>query len=96
MGLLGDEYKKPRICLQGQNHERFQVETSTTNAYAHHLRLFLVVQANPKHVLASFDVNNAFLNVELSEDVVILTKPTPELMHFGLVKPGTLFQCTNA
>ena len=34
---------------------------------------FLEVRASPKHVLASFDVSNAFLNAELSEDVLILT-----------------------
>ena len=31
-GLLGDEYEKARICLQGQNHEGFQVQNSTTLA----------------------------------------------------------------
>ena len=83
-GLVGDEYEKAKICLQGQNHEGFQVQNSTTNADAHFLRLFLAVQANPKHVLASFDVSNAFLNAELSDDVIILTQP-PELVQFGLV-----------
>ena len=92
---IGDEYEKARICLQGQNHEGFQVQNSTTNADAHLLRLFLAVQANPKHVLASFDVSNASPNAELSEDV-ILTQPAPELIQFGLVKPGTLYQCTKA
>ena len=67
-----------------------------TNADAHLLILFLAVQANPKHVLVSFDVSNAFLNAELSEDVIILTQPAPELIQFGLVKPGTLYQCTKA
>ena len=95
-GLIGDEYEKARICLQGQNHENFQVQNSTTNADAHLLRLFLAVQANPKHVLASFDVSNAFLNAERSEDVVILTQPAPELVQLRLVKPGTLYQCTKA
>ena len=85
-GLVGDEYEKARICLQGQNHEGFQVLNSTTNADAHLLR----------HVLASFDVSNAFLNAELSEGVIILTQPAPELIQFGLVKPGTLYQCTKA
>ena len=66
------------MCLQGQNHEGFQVQNSTTNADAHLLRLLLAVQANPKDVLASFDVSNAFLNAYLSEDVVILTQPAPE------------------
>ena len=51
-GLLGHEYEKARICLQGQNHEGFQVQNSTINADAHLRRLFLAVQANPKHVLA--------------------------------------------
>ena len=73
-GLVGDEYEKARICLQGQNHEGFQVQNSTTNADAHLPRLFLAVQANPKHVLASFDVSNAFLNAEPSEDVITLTQ----------------------
>ena len=41
-------------------------------------------------------VLNAFLNAELSEDVIILTQPAPELIQFGLVKPGTLYQCTKA
>ena len=58
------------------------------------------MQENSKHVLASFDVSNAFLNAELSEDVVILTliltQPAPELAQFGLVKPGALFQCAKA
>ena len=53
-GLLGDEHEKARICLQDQNHEGFQVQSSTTNADARLLRLFLAVQANPKHVLANF------------------------------------------
>ena len=66
-GLLGDEYEKARICLQGQSHEGFQVQNSTTNADAHLLKLFLAAKANPKHCLASFDVSNAFLNAELSE-----------------------------
>ena len=95
-GLVGDEYEKARTCLQGQNHEGFQVQSSTwttTNADAHLLRLFLGVQANPKHVLASFDVSNAFLNAELFEDVIILTQPAPELIQFGLVKPGSLDHC---
>ena len=94
-GLVGDEYEKATICLQGQNHEGFQVQNSTTNADAHLLRLFLAVQANPKHFLASFDVSIAFLNAELAEDVIILTQPAPELIQFGLVKPGTLYQCTK-
>ena len=37
---------------------------------------------------------NACLDAELSEDVVILTPPAPELVQF--VKPGTLYQCTKA
>ena len=32
----------------------------------------------------------------LTEDVIILTQPAPELIRFGLVKPGTLYQCTKA
>ena len=32
----------------------------------------------------------AFLGAGLSEDVIILTQPAPELIQFGLVKPGTL------
>ena len=75
------------MCFQGQNHEGFQAQNSTTNADAHLLRLFLAAQANPTHVLASFDVSNSFLNAELSEDVIILTQPPPELIQFGLVKP---------
>ena len=85
-----------RICLQGQNHEGFQVHNSTNNADAHLLRLFLPVYAGSKNVLASLDVSNAFLNAELSEEVRILTQPAPELVQFGLVKPGTLYQCTKA
>ena len=72
-GLVGDEYEKAKKGLQGQNHEGFQVQNSTTNA------------DTPPHVLASFDVSNAFLNAELSEDVLTL-----------IVKPGTLHQCTKA
>ena len=83
-GLLGYEYEKAHVCLQGQNHEGFQVQSSTTNADAHLLRLFLAVQANPKHVLVSFDVSTAFLNADRSEDVVILTQPAPELVQFVL------------
>ena len=45
-GFVGGEYEKARICLQGQNHEGFQVQNSTTSADAQ----------LPKHVLASFDV----------------------------------------
>ena len=95
LGLQGDEYEKARICLQGQNHEGFQIHNSTNNADAHLLRLFLSVYASSENVLASF-VSNAFLNAELSEDVTILTQPAPELVQFGLVKPGTLYQCTKA
>ena len=95
-GLVGDEYEKTRICLQGQNHEGFQVQNSSTNADAHLLRLFSTVQANPKNVFASFDVSNAFLNAELFEDVITLTQPAPELIQFGLVKRGSLYQCTKA
>ena len=95
LGFQGDEYEKARICLQGQNHESFQIHNSTNNADAHLLRLFLSVYASSKNVLASFDVSNAFLNAEWS-DVTILTQPAPELAQFGLVKPGTLSQCTKA
>ena len=35
LGLQGDEYEKARICLQGQNHEGFQIHNSTNNADAH-------------------------------------------------------------
>ena len=96
LGLQGDEYEKARICLQGQHHEGFQIHNSTNNADAHLLRLFLSVYASSKNVLASFDVSNAFLNAELLEEVTILTQPAPELIQFGLVKPGTLYQCTKA
>ena len=89
LGLQGDEYEKARICLQGQTHEGFQIHNSTNNADAQLLRLFLSVYASSKNVLASFDVSNAFLNAELSEEVTILTQPAPELVQFGLVKPGT-------
>ena len=41
-------------------------------------------------------MSNAFLNTELSEEVIILTQPAPELIQFGLVKPGTLYQCMKA
>ena len=34
-GLAGDVCEKARICLQGQNHEGFQVQNSNTNADAH-------------------------------------------------------------
>ena len=88
LGLQGDEYEKARICLQGQNHDGFQIHNSTNNADAHLRRLFLSVYASSKNVLASFD--------EPSEEVTILTQPAPELVQFGLVKPGTLYQCTKA
>ena len=61
-GLVGDAYEKARVCLQEQNHEGFQALNSTTNADAHLLRLFLVVQANLKHVLVSLD-SDAFLGL---------------------------------
>ena len=70
LGLQGDEYEKARICLQGQNHEGFQIHNSTNNADAHLVRLFLSVYASSKNVLASFDVRNAFLNAEFGQDVV--------------------------
>ena len=84
------------MCLYGQKHEGFQAQNSTANADAHLLRLSLAVHANPDHVLASFDVSNAFLNAALSEDVMILTQPVPELIQLGLAKPGTLYRCTKA
>ena len=40
-GVTGERYEKARICLQGQNHEGFQVQNSTTNADAHLLRPLL-------------------------------------------------------
>ena len=74
-GLMGDEYEKARICLQGQNHEGFQVQNSTTNADAHLLRLFLAVQANPKHVLAIEDVVILAYNLDLSSLVLFTNAP---------------------
>ena len=62
-GLIGDEYENARICLQGQNHEGFQVQNSTANADAHLLRLFLAAQVNPKHVLASFEMSAMHLSM---------------------------------
>ena len=46
-------------------------------------QIVATLQANPKHVLASFDVSNAFLNAELSEDVIILTQPPGEPESFS-------------
>ena len=43
-------------------------------------------------IMKAFKSSNAFLNAE----VVILTQPAPELIQFGLVKSGTLNQCTKA
>ena len=96
LGLQGEEYEKARICLQAQNHKGFQIHNSTNNADAHLLRLFLSVYASSKSVLTSFNVSNAFLSAELSDDVTILTQPAPELVQFGLVKARTLYQCTKA
>ena len=96
-GVTGEKYEKTRSCLlEGQNHEGFQAQSSTTNADAQLLRLLLAAQANPYHVFASFDVSNAFFNTKLSEDVVILKQPAPEVTQLGLIKPGTLYQCTKA
>ena len=39
-GLVGEEYEKARICLQGQNHEGFQFQNYTITADARLLRLF--------------------------------------------------------
>ena len=33
-GLTGEKHEKARICLQGQNHEGFQMQNSATNADA--------------------------------------------------------------
>ena len=79
--LVGDESEKARICLQGQNHEGFQVQNSTTNADAHLLRLFLAVRANPKLS------NRSCFHLDAT---------STRLVQFGLVKPGTLYQCTKA
>ena len=76
---------------QRRNHEGFQTQSSTINADAHLLRLFLAAHADPENVLASFDVSNAFLNAEMSDNVMILTQPAPELIQVGLVKPSTLY-----
>ena len=38
------------------------------------------------------DVSNAFLNAELSEDVVVLSQPAPELIQCGHIKPGTPYE----
>ena len=89
LGLQGDEYEKARICLQGQNHEGFQIHNSTNNADAHLLRLFLSVYASSKNVLASFDVSNA----ELSEEVTISVNRLPNLYNLVL---SSLELCSNA
>ena len=78
-----------------RKHE-FVYKDRIINADAHLLHLFLSVYVSSKNVLASFDVSNAFLNAELSEEVTILTQPAPELVQFGLVKPETLYQSTKA
>ena len=99
LGLQGDEYEKARMCLQGQNHEGFQIHNSMNNADAHLLCLFLCVYASSKNVLASFDVSNAFLYAELSEEVTILTQPAPgtctiwsrQAWHFISMHQGLLW-----
>ena len=49
-----------------------------------------------KLIKSANNLSSAFLNAELSEEVTILTQPAPELVQFGLVKPGTLYQCNKA
>ena len=55
----------------------------------------LVDVADDLESLADHD-HQADLLLELSEDVIILTQPAPELVQIGLVKPGTLYKCTKA
>ncbi len=69
---------------------------STTNADAHLLRLFLSQEGGAGKTLASTDVSNAFLNAEISEDVLTLLKPPTELVKMGIVKPDTAWKCKKA
>ena len=93
-GTTRDEYESPH--LRGKDRTMKVAQNSIMNAVADLLRLVLAVHAHPNNVLASFDVSHVFLNAELSEHVVILTQPAPELIKFGLVKAGALYQCTKA
>ena len=54
-------------------------------------------ESTADNILASFAVSNAFLNAELSKQQQHLQiQSAPKLIQFGLMKPGTLYQCVKA
>ncbi len=88
--------KKARLCIMGNMHPGFSCDTSTTNADAHLVRLFLALMADKDDVLCSTDVSNAFLNAQMEEGVTILVRPPQELFKLGLIPPGTIWECKKA
>ncbi len=84
--------EKARVCVCGNFHPGIFENVSTTNADAHLLRLFLSQEAGINKTSASTDVSNAFLNAEISDDVLILLKPPAELVKMGIVKPDTVLE----
>ncbi len=53
-------------------------------------------EAGENKTFASTDVSNAFLNAEISDDVLILLKSPAELVKMGIVKPETVWKCKRA
>ena len=88
--------KKHVYVYKGRTMKVFRFTTALTMLMHTFFAFSCLSMRASKNVLASFDVSNAFLNAELSDEVTILTQPAPELVQFGLVKPGTLYQCTKA
>ncbi len=70
-GVATPRKDKARICVCCNFHPGVFENVSTTNADANLLRLFLSQEAGEGKVLASTDVRNAFLNAEISENVLI-------------------------
>ncbi len=96
LGVTASWKEKARVCVCGNFRPGIFENVSTTNADAHLLRLFLSQEAGENKTLASTDVSNAFLNAEISDNVLILLKPPAELVKMGIVKPETVWKCKKA
>ena len=79
LGLATPWKKKAWICVCGNFHPGIFEQVSTTNADAHLVRVFLAAEVKEGNVLVSADVRNAFLNAEMSSDVLIFMRPSPDL-----------------
>ncbi len=92
LGVATPWKEKARICVCGNFHPGIFENVSTTNADAHLLRLFLSQEAEEGKVLESTDVRSAFLNAEISENLLVLMDPPSELVKMGIVAKDTIWK----